>query len=145
MSVSQMRAKDRLDRVSNWSPWKTRITFILEDLKLWDIVEALVIVPHVTTPVLVVEFKKNKNKEKRNIFDRVRNHIIPHLTSKYYAFEIWDSLCKLYQSSNHNRKMVLKENLKSITMIDSRSVISFLRRFTKIRDDLAVIGEIVDP
>jgi hypothetical protein len=50
MSVSQMRAEDRLDGASNWSPWKTRITFALEDLELWDIVQAPVVVPPVTAP-----------------------------------------------------------------------------------------------
>jgi hypothetical protein len=41
-----MRVEDRLAGVSNWSPWKARIVFVLEDLELWDIVQA-------TIPVLV--------------------------------------------------------------------------------------------
>jgi hypothetical protein len=41
MSVSQMRVEDRLARASNWSPWKARMVFVLEDLELWDIVEAV--------------------------------------------------------------------------------------------------------
>jgi hypothetical protein len=40
MSASQMRVEDRLAGASNWSPWKARIVFVLEDLELWDIVEA---------------------------------------------------------------------------------------------------------
>jgi hypothetical protein len=145
MSVSQVQAKDRLDEASNWSPWKTRITFALEDLELWDIVQALIVVPHVTAPALVAKFRKKKNKEKRTICDEVRDQVIPHLIGKDYAFEISDSLCKLYQSSNQNRKMVLQDRLKSIKMLDSKSVSSFLGRFTKIRDELAAVGEIVDP
>jgi hypothetical protein len=100
MSVSQIRAMDKLDGASNWSPWKTRITFALEDLELWDIVQTPVVVPPVTAPALVAEFRKKNNKAKRTICDGVRDHVIPHLTSKEYAFEIWDSLCKIYQSSN---------------------------------------------
>jgi hypothetical protein len=95
-----MRAEDRLDGASNWSSWKTKIIFVLEDLKLWDIVEAPVVVPPVTVPVTVEEFRKKNNKAKRTICDGVRDHVIPHLTSKDYAFEMWDSLCKLYQSPN---------------------------------------------
>jgi hypothetical protein len=72
-----MRAEDRLDRASNWSPWKTRITFVLEDLELWDIVEASVVVPPVIAPVEVAEFRKKNNKAKRTICDAVRDHIIP--------------------------------------------------------------------
>jgi hypothetical protein len=95
-----MRAEDRLDEDRNWSRWNTKITFALEDLEILDIVQALVVVPPITDPALVAEFKKNNNKDKRTICDEVRDHIIPHLTGKYYAFEMWDSLCKLYQSSN---------------------------------------------
>jgi hypothetical protein len=145
MSVFQMRAEDRLDGASNWSPWKTRITFALEDLELWDIVQAPVVVPPVTAPVLVIEFRKRNNKAKRIICDGVRDHVIPHLTGKDYAFEMWESLCKLYQSPNQNRKMVLQDKLKSIQMLDFELVTSFLGRFTQIRDELAVVEEIVDP
>jgi hypothetical protein len=104
-----MQAEDRLFRASNWSPWKTRIIFVLEDLKLWDIAQDPIVVPHVTAPLLVVEFGKRNNKEKRTIFDARRDHIIPQLTGKYFSFEMWASLCKIYQISNHNRKMVLQE------------------------------------
>jgi hypothetical protein len=104
-----MQAEDRLDGASNWSTWKTRITFVLEDLELWDIVQAPMVIPlaPVPSPLLDAYFRKTNTKAKRTICDVVRDHIIPHLTSKDYAFEIWASLCKLYQSPNQNRKMVL--------------------------------------
>jgi hypothetical protein len=100
MSVTRMRTEDRLVGASNWSPWKTMIIFVLEDLELWDIVQAPVFLPPVTAPLLVAEFKKKNTKPKRTICDVVRDHIIPHFTGKEYSFEMWVSLCKLYQSPN---------------------------------------------
>jgi hypothetical protein len=94
MLASQMHVEDRLARASNWSPWKARIVFVLEDLELWDIVEFPVAVPPATAPVLLIEFRKRNNKEKRMMCDALRDHIIPHLTGKDYAFEMWVSLCK---------------------------------------------------
>jgi hypothetical protein len=41
--------------------------------------------------------------------------------------------------------MVLQDKLRRIKMPDFESITSFLGRFTQIRDDLAVIGEILDP
>jgi hypothetical protein len=117
----------------------------LEDLELWDIVQDLVVLPPVTAPLLVAEFRKRNTKAKRTICDVVRDHVIPHLTGKDYAFEMWASLCKLYQSPNQNRKMVMQEKLKGIQMLNSESVTSYLGRFTQIRDELAVVEEIVDP
>ena len=52
---------------------------------------------------------KNKNvKAKRMILDAMKDHIIPHVTKKKNAYEMWESLTKLYQSGNQNRKMVLR-------------------------------------
>jgi hypothetical protein len=121
------------------------IIFVLKDLKLWDIVEAIVPVIPVTTPVLLAEFRKRNNKAKMTIFDTVRDHIIPHLTMKTYAWEMWASLCKLYESSNENQKLVLHDRLRDIHMLEDDSVTSFLGRYTQIRDKLGAVGEVVDP
>jgi hypothetical protein len=143
MSASTMRVEDRLDGASNWSPWKAMIFFVLEDLKLWDMVEAPVVVPPSTAPILSAEFRKRDNKEKRTMCDAVRDQIIPHLTGKDYAYEMWESLCKLYQSFNQNWKMVLFERIESIHMLKNESVTYYLGRFTQNRDELAAIEDIV--
>jgi hypothetical protein len=145
MSVSQMHVEDRLARARNWSPWKARMVFVLEDLKLWDIVEVVVPPIPVTAPVLVAEFRKRNKKAKRIICDAVKDHIILHLTGKTCAYEKWASLCKLYESSNENRKMVLHDRLWGIHMLEDETVTSFLGRYTQIRDELAAVGEIVNP
>jgi hypothetical protein len=130
---------------SNWSPWKERMVFVLEDLKLWDIVEAVVPPIPVTAPALVAEFRRRNTKAKRITCDAVRDHIIPHLTGKTCAYEMWASLCKLYGSSNENRKMILHDGLKGIHMLEDESVTSFLGRYTQIRDELAAVEEVVNP
>ena len=142
MSASQMRVEDRLAGASNWSPWKARVVFVLEDLELWDIVEAVVPPILVTALVLVAEFKKRNKKAKRTICDAVRDHIIPHLTGKTCAYEMWASLCKLYESSNENRKMVLHDRLRGICMLKDESVTSFLGRYTQIRNFVSTHNEL---
>ena len=91
----------------------------MEDLKLWDIFEAPVAVILVTAPILVAAFRKRNNKAKRTICDVVRDHIIPHLTDKAYSFDMWASLCKFYESSNENQKMVLHDRQRGICMLKS--------------------------
>jgi hypothetical protein len=105
ISSSQMRVEDRLARARNWLPWKARIVFILEDLELWDILQDVVPIPPATSLVLLAEFRKRNTKAKRTMCDAVRDHIIPHFTRKYYALEMWASLCKLYPSSNQNQNV----------------------------------------
>jgi hypothetical protein len=130
---------------SNWSSWKARMVFVLEDLELWDIVEAVVPAILVTAPVLVAEYRKRNNKAKRTISDGVRDHIISHVTGKAHAYQMWAALTSLYESSNENRKMVLHDRLRSIRMLKDESVSSFLARFTQIRDELGVVGEVIVP
>jgi hypothetical protein len=62
------------------------------------------VLPPVTSPLLVAELRKRNTKAKRTICDVVRDHVIPHLTGKEFSFEMWDSLYKLYQSPNQNRR-----------------------------------------
>jgi hypothetical protein len=121
------------------------MVFVLEDLELWDIVEAVVPPIPITTLVLVEEFRKRNNKAKRTICDPFRDHFIHHLAGKTYAYEMCSSLCKLYESSNENHNMVLHDQLTGIRMLKNDSVTSFLSCYAQIRDELGAVGEVVDP
>jgi hypothetical protein len=98
-----------------------------------------------TDAVLMAEFRKRNIRAKRTILDAVKDHVIPHVSGKDFTFQMWQSLCGLYQSPNQNRKMVLQEKLRGTKMTKTDSVTSFLTRFSQIRDELAAVGEIVDP
>ena len=56
---------------------------------------------------------------------------------------MWTALISLYESSNENRKMVLKEKLKSIKMNGGEGVTTYLTRIYAVRDELAAVGEVV--
>ena len=69
--------------------------------------------------------------------------MIPYISSKTRAYQMWDALTNLFQSSNENRKMVLREKLKSIKMAKAEGVISCLTRISQVRDELVAVGEVV--
>ena len=50
-------------------------------------------------------------------------------------------MTNVYQSSNENRKMVLREKLKSIRMNKGENMVSYLTRITQVRDELGAVGE----
>jgi hypothetical protein len=66
------------------------------------------------------------------------------LSGKKTAKDMWEALIKLYQSDNQSRKMLLKEELRSTKMAKEESVVTYLTKFTQIRDELTVVGEAVD-
>ena len=136
-----LRVEDRLEGAANFSPWKERIVLILEEYELWDIVEKPITIPKDVVPL--AEYNKKNVKAKRIILDAIKDHVIPHVTGKKNAFEMWESLTKLYQSSNENKKMVLREKLRSIKMTKTDTVASYLTKITQVRDELGVVGETI--
>ena len=88
--VFGLRVEDRFDGAANSSPWKARISLILEENELWDIV-------HGTIANLVVvfadatdkaAFMKRDVRARRVILDAVKDHVIPHISAKDHAFEM---------------------------------------------------------
>ena len=141
-ATSGLRVEDRLDEGGNWTPWKARIVLLPKECELWEIVEHAITLP--TDPILLSKFKKKNVRTKRIILDSVKDHIIPHVVGKDYAYQMWECLSNLYQSSNQNMKMVLREKLRSTKMARGESVTSYLTRVSQVRDELAVVGEMVD-
>jgi hypothetical protein len=109
---------------------------------LWEIAEGKVVLP--ADPTQQPDFLKKDVKARRIIVDGVKDHIIPHLSGKKTTKEMWDALVKLYQSDNQSRKMLLREKLRSTKMAKGESVVTYLTKFTQIRDELAAVGEAVD-
>ena len=89
MATSGLRVKDRLDGGGNWTPWKARIVLLLKECELWELVGQVVIL-HID-PILLAEFKKKNVRAKRIILDLVKDHIIPHVVGKDFAFQMWES------------------------------------------------------
>jgi len=51
----------------------------------------------------------------------------------------------LYERSNENWKLVLHDRLRGICILEDELITSFLGRYTQIRDELGVVGEVVNP
>ena len=140
-----LRIEDRLDGAGNFCPWKARIVLILQENELWGIVEnsttTPVTVPPATEAAALTAFNKLDIKAKRIILDAVKDHVIPHISEKARAYEMWASLIQMYQSSNENRKLVLKDKIKSIRMGKGESVTSYLTQIKQVKDELAAVGE----
>jgi hypothetical protein len=140
-----LRVEDRLDGAANFGAWKERMILLLQENELWDIVENTTTHP-VVVPIdatILVAYTKNSIKAKRFSLDDIKDHFIPHLTGKTHAYEMWESLTKLYHSTNENRKMVLRKKLKSIKMTKAENVVTYLTRLTQVRDELGVVGEAI--
>jgi hypothetical protein len=140
--MAGLRFEDKLEGTSNFCPWRERIGLVLEENGLWEYVEGRLAAP--ADPVQQVVHNTKDVKARRIIVDGVKDHIIPHLSGKKTAKDMWEALVKLYQSDNQSRKMLLREKLRSTKMAKGELVVTYLTKFTRIRDELAVVGEKVD-
>jgi hypothetical protein len=142
MASAGLRVEDRMDGASNFCPWRERISLVLEENGLLEIAKGKVAAP--TDPVQLTAHTKKHVKARRILLDGVKDHIIPHLSSKKTAKEMWEAMVKLYQSDNQSRKMLLREKLRSTKMAKGESVFTYLTKLTQIQDELAAVRETVD-
>ena len=77
------------------------------------------------------------------ILDGVRDHIIPHMSGKKTASEMWEALKRLHKSDNKNRKMVLRDKMRTTKMSKTDIVVTYLTKIMQVHDEISTIGEIV--
>jgi hypothetical protein len=142
METTSLRFEDQLDGASNFLSWKARVTLLLKEHDLWEITEKVVPTPTDATEKAALE--KKDIKSQRVILDTVKDHLIPHVAEKQLTKEMFKALVDLFQSDNLNRKMILRNKLRSIQMSRSDNVTSYFMRITQTCDQLAAIGEKVD-
>ena len=122
---------------------------MLRENELWD--EVLnntttrpIVIPSATVdPATTNAFEKKDIKSTRIILDDVTDHVIPHISAKDHAHEMWSALTGLFQSSNENREIVLREKLKNIKMVKGEVGMAYRTRISQVRDELAVVGVVV--
>jgi hypothetical protein len=141
MAAVGLRFEDRLEGASNFVPWKARVTLVLMENGLWEFSNTKVTPPMDPKDLAAHELKDVKAR--RIILDAVKDHLIPHISEKKLAREMFVALTNLFQSSNTNKKMLLREKLRDTKMIKSNTVTNYLTKITQVHDQLAVVGEVM--
>ena len=78
MASISVRPKDRLEGTSNFYTWKERVINILEEHDLDSFVTSMIKDP--TTNARRKNYKKNQAKEKRIIYDSVKDNLMSVIT-----------------------------------------------------------------
>jgi hypothetical protein len=78
----------------------------------------------------LVAHNKREVKAKKMILDAIKDQLIPHISKKKTAKEMFDALVSLYQSENINRKTILRNKLESIVMTKSNTITNYLMKVT---------------
>jgi len=139
--MASIRFEDRLDGVSNYLQWKVRISAVLKENKIWKFVNTVVTLP--LDPVALDMHEVLEARAQRVILDGVKDCLIPHLADKKTAKDMWDTLLKLFEAKNENKKMALRDKLHCVKMSSGENVVLYLTKVAQVKDELAVVGEVV--
>jgi hypothetical protein len=141
MSAS-VKLIDKLEGVENFHAWKYRIGLILEDNDLSRFIKEEVLEPVVATEK--AKHQKDTIRAKRIIADSIKDHLIPYVSSKKTWKEMFDSLTRLYEGKNINRKMNLRTQLKNTRMQKGEMIQEYFSRISEFKEQLEAIGDTID-
>jgi len=125
--TNPFRPKEKLEGSRNYNSWKARLTAILEENDLDDLVFNSIEEP--ISNVGRIAFKKKQAKARRIIYDSVKETLMPTITSLETSKECFDTLTNLYEKKAPSQKRVLKKRLRTLKMNRDEEVGPF---FTKI-------------
>ena len=81
---------------------------------------------------------------KRIIADSIKDDLIPQASSRETPKEMVDVLARLFEGRNINRKMTLRNQLKSVRAQKSETMQSYFTRVAQIKDQLESIDDMVE-
>ena len=84
------RYEDRLEGLSNYTLWKEMIKLVLQVNRIWEFVENEIKKP--TDPKELDVWEDLDTKARLIILDNVKDSLIPHVSEKNNAHEMWMTL-----------------------------------------------------
>ena len=109
-----MTVEDRLDGTSNFSSWKSRVLLILEENDLLKFMNENV--PEPKDEAKKAQWKKKNARARRILVDSVKDHLIPQISKKTNFGKMFRTLRKLFQNSNINHALALRNLLSNLKM-----------------------------
>ena len=76
--------------------------------------------------------------------DSIKDHLTPQVSSKETPKEMYDSLARMYEGRNINRKMNFRTRLKGTKMYQGESIQDYFTRVSQVREQLEYIGDSLD-
>jgi len=97
---------EKLEGAEKFRGWKYRIMLILQENYLDEFVKKEV--PELEGEEDKTNHKKDMIRAKRIIADSIKDHLIPHVSPLDTPKNMYDSLARLFESQNINRRMTLR-------------------------------------
>ena len=80
----------------------------------------------------------------RIIVDSIKYHLTPQVSSKETPKKMYDSLSRMYEGNNINRKMDLRAQLKSTNTSKGESIQDYFTRVSLFKEKIEAVGDSLD-
>ena len=124
--TSSTTLDEKLEGVDKFQAWEYRVMIILEENDLEGFIQQEI--PKPEGDEAKTKFKKRMVKAKIIIVDSIKDHSFPHVLYLKAPNKMFDTLSRLYEGKNINRKMTLRTQRKNVKMQDSKSIQSYFTR-----------------
>ena len=108
-----MKVEDRLDGTSNFKSWKSRV-LILEENDLLKFMNEDV--PKPEEEPEKAQWRNNDARAKIILADSVKDHLVTQIFEKATTRKMFRALRKLFQDSNINHALSLRNKLSNLKM-----------------------------
>ena len=89
-----LRVEDRIQGAQKFPTWKERITRILDVSDAKENIDSIKVAP--TNPADLISWNNIDSRAMLIIINGVKDHIVPHLSSKNTSLEMWEDLEIMY-------------------------------------------------
>ena len=111
---------------------------ILEERDLDSFVTSVIEEP--TTNARRTNYKKNQAKEKRIIYDSMKDNLMSVITPLKTTKECFDIITNIYEKKYPTQKRALKNKLHNMKMEKDETMESFFTNISQVKDQLVSIG-----
>ena len=144
MYFSGLRLEYALDGSSKYIARKDRMEALLEDNGLKEFIDSDVPKPGSSDATLLDAWQKKTAKTRRIMLKGVKEHIVSNLHKRATPFLMWKALIDFFQSRSNQRKLALKDKLRKIKMEKGDSILKYLTKFVRSKDELGSVGVTID-
>jgi hypothetical protein len=78
----------------------------------------------------LVVHKKKEVKAKQVFLEAIKDHLIPHISEKKSAKEMYDALVSLYQNKITDMLLHLKHRIQVVRMSNEDTIVNYLMKIT---------------
>jgi hypothetical protein len=145
LAETYLNEANKLDG-SNFINWKFKMQTLMEGYGVWNIAKGTELKPNAVvgaTTTQIQDWEEHENKTKVLLRMSIKDSIISHIREATTFVATWTTLKSLYETSNTNHILFLKNKLLGIKMDGNEFVSSFLGRIKEMKDKLVNIRETV--